>query len=108
MLINMLKLVVFIKIVELGSFSKAADSLGISPPAVSKQLRDLERFLKVRLLRRSTRSLELTKAGESAYKYFGKMINNLDEFCEFIPSLENSPYERGPYQSLLSIRKEEV
>lgn len=103
----MLKLVVFIKIVELGSFSKAADTLGISPPAVSKQLRDLERFLKVRLLRRSTRSLELTKAGESAYKYFSKMIHSLDEFCEHIPSLEASPYQRPPYLSILSVRKEE-
>lgn len=106
MLFNMLKLVVFIKIVELGSFSKAADALGISPPAVSKQLRDLERFLKVRLLRRSTRSLELTKAGESAYKYFAKMINSLDEFCEYIPSLEDSPYQRPAYHSILSVRKE--
>lgn len=107
MLFNMLKLVVFIKIVELGSFSKAADTLGISPPAVSKQLRDLERFLKVHLLRRSTRSLSLTKAGESAYNYFGKMINSLDEFFEYIPSLEESPYRRPPYLSMLAIRKEE-
>lgn len=50
--------------VESGSFSAAAKQLGLTPAAVSKQVARLERELKVQLLRRSTRSLSLTEAGE--------------------------------------------
>lgn len=49
---------------EGGSFSAAAKQLGLTPAAVSKQVGRLERELQVQLLRRSTRSLSLTEAGE--------------------------------------------
>lgn len=50
--------------VEGGSFSAAARQLGLTPAAVSKQVGRLEQALNVQLLRRSTRSLSLTEAGE--------------------------------------------
>jgi DNA-binding transcriptional LysR family regulator len=107
MLIHLLKLVSFIRIVDLGSFSKAADSLGLSAPAVSKQIRELERFLQVQLLRRSTRSFTLTQAGQSAYGYFSNMIQSLDQFCEHIPSLSNNPYLKKKVHPILDIKKDD-
>jgi len=54
---------VFCQIVEAGSFTAAADRLGMAPPMVSKQLARLERDLETRLLNRSSRSMSLTEAG---------------------------------------------
>lgn len=57
----------FICVVESGSFSKAADKLFISPPAVIKQINSLEAGLGLQLFTRTHRGLVLTKAGESIY-----------------------------------------
>lgn len=56
-------LVQFISVAELGSFSAAANRLGISPSAVSQAVRALEQRLGVALFNRSTRSVALTEAG---------------------------------------------
>lgn len=57
----------FICVVESGSFSKAADKLFISPPAVIKQINSLEAGLGVQLFTRTHRGLVVTKAGQSIY-----------------------------------------
>ena len=54
---------VFVAVAEVGSFSKAARRLGISPSAVSQAIRSLEERLGTLLLRRSTRSVSLTDVG---------------------------------------------
>lgn len=54
-------------VVEAGSMSAAARSLGTSPSAVSQQLRQLEREAGVTLLHRTTRRLALTEAGERVH-----------------------------------------
>ncbi|CAM3962357.1 LysR family transcriptional regulator [Paracidovorax anthurii] len=54
---------VFLAIVEAGSFSAAADRLGMAPPMVSKHIARLERVLGARLLHRTSRSMSLTEAG---------------------------------------------
>jgi len=56
-------LAVFAEVVRAGSFSAAARHLGVSPSAISQQLRALERRHGVTLLHRSTRKLALTEAG---------------------------------------------
>lgn len=58
----------FITIVELGSFSKAAEQRGITQPTVSKQIDRLEERLGSQLFKRSTRQLILTAAGERYYE----------------------------------------
>ena len=58
----------YITIVEQGSFSKAAEKLGITQPTVSKQIDRLEDKLGSQLLKRSTRKLILTAAGERYYE----------------------------------------
>lgn len=54
----------FHKTVELGSFSGAANALGLTPAAVSKQIGELEKALGTRVFQRSTRNLTLTETGE--------------------------------------------
>ncbi len=58
----------YITIVEQGSFSKAAEQLGITQPTVSKQIDRLEERLGSQLFKRSTRKLILTAAGERYYE----------------------------------------
>jgi LysR family transcriptional regulator, transcriptional activator for aaeXAB operon len=55
---------VFVQVVERGSFSAAADKLGITKSAVSQQITLLEEDVGTRLLHRTTRRLNLTEAGE--------------------------------------------
>ncbi len=65
----------FICVVESGSFSKAADKLFISPPAVIKQINSLEASLGVQLFSRTHRGLIVTEAGKSIYKDATYIIN---------------------------------
>src|SRR5215813_2866690 len=53
----------FIRVVETGSFSGAARQLRVGQPAVSKTIAQLENYLGVKLLTRSTRGLTPTEAG---------------------------------------------
>lgn len=55
----------FITVASLGSFSKAADELFVSPTAIMKQINMLENRLKVKLFIRTNHGLELTEAGNS-------------------------------------------
>lgn len=59
---------VFVKAVELGSFSAAAEALRLSPQLAGKQIRLLEQHLGVQLLHRSTRRQSLTEPGRSFYE----------------------------------------
>ena len=62
------EMVVFVKVVEAGSFSEAARQLGTSPSAVSRGVARLEKSLAIRLLQRTTRKLGLTDAGQEVFK----------------------------------------
>lgn len=54
----------FCKAAELGSFSAAAESLGLTPASVSRSIKRLETRLGVRLFSRTTRNVRLTSEGE--------------------------------------------
>jgi len=54
----------FAKAVELGSLRKAAHAQGVSPQAASQSLAQLEEYLGVRLLNRTTRNISLTDEGK--------------------------------------------
>ncbi|MGC5700749.1 LysR family transcriptional regulator [Pseudomonas sp. NFXW11] len=58
----------FVKAVELGSFSAAADELRLSPQLVGKQVKMLEQYLGVSLLNRTTRRQSLTDFGRAFYQ----------------------------------------
>jgi DNA-binding transcriptional LysR family regulator len=67
----------FAKVVELGSFARAAERLEQSTSAVSRQVSDLEAHLDVRLLNRTTRRLSLTEAGQSFYEHAVQLLADL-------------------------------
>lgn len=64
---SMTALVGFEAVARLGSFTIAADELGVTQAAVSRQIRSLEETLETRLFHRLHRSIELTTEGESLY-----------------------------------------
>ncbi len=57
----------FIAVIDLGSFTKAADNLKVTRGHISKQIKNLEESMAVRLITRTTRSLSLTTQGRSFY-----------------------------------------
>jgi len=59
---------VFVKAVDSGSFSAAADALRMSPQLVGKHIQTLEQHMGVRLLNRTTRRQSLTDIGQSFYE----------------------------------------
>jgi DNA-binding transcriptional LysR family regulator len=69
----------FVKVVELGSFARAAERLSVSTSAVSRQVSDLEAHLDVRLLNRTTRKLSLTEAGQAFYERSVQLLADLEE-----------------------------
>ncbi len=71
---------IFVTVADLGSFSKAAEKLYISPNAVMKQINNLEEHLEVKLFNRTSHGVELTEAGKLIYFEAKDMIersNNL-------------------------------
>jgi DNA-binding transcriptional LysR family regulator len=69
----------FVKVVELGSFARAAGRLERSTSAVSRQIADLEAHLGARLLQRTTRRLSLTDAGQAFFERAVQIVADLDE-----------------------------
>jgi DNA-binding transcriptional LysR family regulator len=70
---------VFTQVVELGGFSRAAERLGLSTTAVSRQVADLEAHLQTRLLNRTTRRLSLTESGQAFYGRAVQLLQDLQE-----------------------------
>lgn len=66
---------VFAKVVDAGSFGKAAEQLGLTRSAVSKQIGRLESGLGVKLLRRTTRAMSLTDAGLAVYEQCARLVS---------------------------------
>lgn len=69
----------FLRVAALGSFSKAAEEMFITAPAVIKQINLLEDSLGVQLFIRSHRGLRLTEAGKSMYGDAKRIIQDCDE-----------------------------
>lgn len=61
-----------------GSFSKAAESLGITQPAVSQAVKRVEQELELRIFERASSPITLSPEGASAVKAFDKMLEMLD------------------------------
>jgi DNA-binding transcriptional LysR family regulator len=67
MVLNLHHLRLFTAVVDHGGFTKAADALHLSQPAISKSLTELERQLEVGLIDRGAKSVVLTEAGKALY-----------------------------------------
>jgi len=77
-MINLNRLGMFVAVVEAGSFTAAADTLGTTKAVVSFNLKKLEQELGVALLTRSTRRLALTEAGEGFYAECARLLREAD------------------------------
>lgn len=69
----------FVKLVETGSISGAADRLDIAKSAVSRRLAELETRLDVQLFQRTTRRMNLTDSGRSFYERCQRILADVDE-----------------------------
>ena len=70
---------VFVRVVELGSFSKAAAELGISQPTATKRVAQLEARVGARLLHRTTRGVRPTEVGEAYYAKCRAIVQQVEE-----------------------------
>ena len=68
----------FVRIVELSSFSKAAQDLFIAQPALSNQISNLEKELDTQLLSRSVRGVTPTEAGKTLYRHAQAIIRQIE------------------------------
>jgi DNA-binding transcriptional LysR family regulator len=91
----------FAKVVESGSFARAADRIGVSVSAISRQVADLEAHLGARLLNRTTRRLSLTESGSVYYERCVQLLADLEEAEEAVSSTAVAP--RGTLRLTASI-----
>ena len=91
--INLAQLRAFYQVARLGGFSRAADVLHLTQPAVSRQVQALERSLGVRLLAERGRPVELSDAGRVLYQYAEDILSLCGEATRTIEELRT--LERG-------------
>lgn len=84
-------LVAFVTVARHRGFTAAAGELGVSSPALSQAVRQLEQRLGVRLFHRTTRSVALTEAGEQFMARVGPAVGELFEATESMDSFRDSP-----------------
>ena len=75
MLMDTRQLAAFCEVVDRKSFSQAAERLGVTQPAVSLQIRSLEKRLGTKLLDRSGRRVEPTESGQRLYRAAQRMLS---------------------------------
>jgi LysR family cyn operon transcriptional activator len=80
----------FLAVAEAGSFSRAADRLGISQPTLSQQMRDLEAGLRVSLFQRRGKRILLTSAGLIFQEHARAILRQLESFLQ---ELSNEPQQ---------------
>ena len=73
------QLTAFVKVAELGSYTRAAEALDLSRTRVSRQVMALEETLGARLIQRTTRRLHLTDAGERYLTHAQAILLALEE-----------------------------
>lgn len=82
---------VFVHVVDAGSFTAAADKLGLSKSVVSKYITRLEDRLGARLLNRTTRKLSLTEVGRAFYQRSRRGLQEIDEAEAEVSRLQGRP-----------------
>lgn len=99
----------FARVVETGSFTKAADTLHISRTSVTQLVQQLEAHLQVRLLNRTTRKVGMTADGEAYYARVLRLLADLQEAEASLPGASATPRGRlrvdvpSPFASTLLI-----
>jgi LysR family transcriptional regulator for bpeEF and oprC len=82
---------VFVKVIEQGSFIAAAKALGLPKTTVSRKVQELEGRLGAQLLHRTTRRLGLTEAGSVYYEHCQRIAHELEEAESAVGQLQGGP-----------------
>ncbi|WP_429971433.1 LysR family transcriptional regulator [Fructilactobacillus sp. Tb1] len=91
------------KIIETGSFTKAAKALGYTQSSISQSITSLENEFNVKILKRSRSGISLTPAGEKLYPHFQAMLRQYDDtkvIADQINGLETGVVKIGAINSL--------
>lgn len=80
----------FVRVIEAGSISHAADQLGVAKSAVSRRLSELEARLGTTLLKRTTRRSSLTDAGKLYYERSLRVIDDVAELNAMVTSNDDA------------------
>ena len=88
MSVNFHQLHIFYTVARLGSFSKGAEALSISQPAVSIQVRELEKSMGCTLLHRMRRGLQLTDTGRAVFSYAQRIFSLADEMQSAVEDIQ--------------------
>ncbi|MDP1612224.1 MAG: LysR family transcriptional regulator [Sulfuritalea sp.] len=91
---NLKQLEYFVRVAELGSFSKAALILNIAQPALSRQVRLLETDLRVTLLMRNGRGVVLTEAGQRLFDHSVGILQLMSRVREDLENTRGEPAGR--------------
>jgi DNA-binding transcriptional LysR family regulator len=81
----------FSKVVETGSFTKAARVFGVPPSSLSRRVADLEKSLGATLLKRSTRVVKVTEIGQIYFEQIQDILNQLEQSYEVVRSYQARP-----------------
>jgi len=81
----------FIKVVDTGSFTKAAAFFSVPPSSLSRRVADLEKNLGATLLKRSTRVVTLTEIGQQYYQQVNDIVYQLNMSDESVRSYQTTP-----------------
>jgi DNA-binding transcriptional LysR family regulator len=85
------EMLVFARVVQVGSFTTAAAMLGMPKSTVSRKVSELEERLKSRLLQRTTRKLSLTDAGRTYYDYCARIVSEVEEAERAVSRMQETP-----------------
>lgn len=88
---QILALKVFTRVVEAGSFTKAANSLDMPKATVTKLVQGLEAHLRVKLLQRTTRRVTVTPDGATYYKRASRVLADLDDIDSSMANAQANP-----------------
>src|SRR4051794_6439787 len=84
-------LIAFLAVARERSFTRAAAQLGMSQPALSRTIRDLEARLGLRLLARNTRSVAPTEAGERLLQTVGPHLDGIEAGLAALTAMRGKP-----------------
>ena len=85
---------VFSRVVEAGTFTKAADSLEMPKPSVTKLVQSLETHLRVKLLNRTTRRVTVTPDGAAYYERVVRLLSELEDIEASMSNAQANPKGR--------------
>jgi DNA-binding transcriptional LysR family regulator len=85
---------VFVRVVEAGTFTSAADSLRMPKPTVTKLVQALESHLRIKLLNRTTRRVSVTPDGSAYYERVVRLLGDLEDIESSVTHAKERPRGR--------------